>query len=57
MSKDDRTVKIETILDRAALVLKIQSLPSHNAFTISEVVAAVTGLPKEYVIEQMLERK
>ena len=49
------TIKVETILKRAAQVLKNGELPNHNAFTISEVVGAVIGMSKEAVIEKMLE--
>jgi len=43
------------IIKNAARVLKERQLPNHNAFTISEVVGAVTGLPKEYVMDKMME--
>ena len=49
-------VTLDIILDNAAKVVREKSLPNHNAFTISEVVGAVTGLSKEVVMDEMLRR-
>jgi len=56
MEKDERTVPLEIIFERANQVIKNKSLPNQSANTISEVVGAVVGLPKEYVLYEMLKR-
>ena len=52
---DKLTIPLDTIMKRASQVLKENILPSHDAFTVSEVLGACLGLPKEYVIDQIIK--
>jgi hypothetical protein len=47
---------VDTIIGRAARALKNKTLPSHDAFTISEVVGVCICMPKEYVLEEMIKK-
>ena len=50
---DSQTISYSMLFGRAAEALKNKSLPDHNAFTVSEVLATCMGLPKEIVIEEI----
>jgi len=50
----EAAVKYKTIIRNARKAIRNGNLPNHNAFTISEVVGAVIGVPKEIVIEDIL---
>ena len=54
MKISDKTVTMESICKGANLAISSKSLPKHNAFTISEVIGAVTGVPKEIVLDEMM---
>lgn len=47
---------VDEVISNSARVLKNRELPNHDAFTISEVVGASLGLPKEYVLDEMLKK-
>ena len=51
---NESIIKVSAIIENAAKVLKNRELPSHNAFTISEVLGAALALPKEYIMDEML---
>jgi len=48
---------VDTIIGRAAKAFKNGELPSHDAFAVSEIVAASLGMRKGYVLEEMLKKK
>ena len=50
----DATVKVDAVLKNAGRIIKEKQL-SHDAFTVSEILGAALLLPKEYVLEKMLE--
>ena len=52
---NESIIKVSAIIENAAKVLKNRELPSHNAFTISEVLGAALALPKEYIMDEMLK--
>lgn len=54
---NEPTIKIKDIIKNARKALRSGNFPNHNAFTISEIVGAVTCLPKEYIIEEMLKKE
>lgn len=53
MSKD-RQISLDLMIKRIQLVIKDKLLPQHDVFSISEVLGAATGLPKEYILDEML---
>ena len=53
---NDAIIKLNAIFKQGRQILQSRSLPNHNAFTISEVLGACLGLPKEHVIEQLLKQ-
>jgi len=51
---NEPTIELNTIYDRAQKV--IQSNENHyDAFDVSMIVGAIVGLPKEYVLNQILD--
>jgi len=48
-------IDFDSMIREANTCLKKKQLPNHNAFTISEVIGAVTGVPKEVVLDKMLD--
>ena len=57
MSNADSEVKIplDRIIKNARKILRDGSAGAFNAFEISAIVGAVTNVPKEYIIEEMLK--
>ena len=55
MDNNEPTIKLSSIFKQAGKVIKSGKLPKHDAFSISEVLGAATGLPKEYVMDQILK--
>jgi hypothetical protein len=53
----EATIKVDTVIGRAKQAMKNRTLPNHDAFTISEVLGACLGLPKEYVLDEMMKRQ
>jgi hypothetical protein len=44
---------VAEVIGNAATALKSGNFPNHDVFTISEILGASLGLPKEMVIEQL----
>jgi len=53
---NESIIKLSTIIGRANQIVQSKENP-FNAFDVSMVVGAVVGLPKEYVLNQMLKEK
>lgn len=50
-------IEFDSIIRKANICLRNNFMPNHNAFTFSEVIGAVTGVPKEIVLTKMMEMR
>ena len=50
-------IEYNSILRKANICLRNKFLPKQDAFSLSEVIGAVTGVPKEIVFDQMMHER
>ena len=50
-------IELDSMLRKAIICLDSKFMPSHDAFSISEVLGACTGIPKEMILDQMMKMR
>jgi hypothetical protein len=48
-------IEYKDMIRKANICLRDKLLPNHSAFTVTEVVEALTGIPKEVVFDNLLK--